>query len=75
MPGQVSVGHAIFFGAGAYMPMLVYNLWQAPPLVGLPLGIAVAVVISLAIGFPTFRLQGHYFSMATIAVAELIRSW
>src|ERR1700693_458036 len=34
--GQVSVGHAIFFGAGAYMPVLVYTLWQAPPIVGLP---------------------------------------
>jgi branched-chain amino acid transport system permease protein len=71
--GQVSVGHAIFFGAGAYMPVMVYTLWQVPPVVGLPLGIVVAVAISLAIGFPTFRLQGHYFSMATIAVAELIR--
>ena len=71
--GQVSVGHAIFFGAGAYMPVLVYTLWQAPPVAGLPLGILVAVAIALAIGIPTFRLQGHYFSMATIAVAELIR--
>jgi branched-chain amino acid transport system permease protein len=67
------VGHAIFFGAGAYMSLLVYDLWQLPPLVGLPLGVIVSVLIALAIGFPTFRLQGHYFSMATIAVAELIR--
>ena len=71
--GQVSVGHAIFFGAGAYVPLMAYELWQAPPLLGLPFGILVAVVIALVIGTPTFRLQGHYFSMATIAVAELIR--
>jgi branched-chain amino acid transport system permease protein len=71
--GQVSVGHAIFFGAGAYTSLLCYELWQAPPLVGLPLGVLVAVVIALVIGTPTLRLQGHYFSMATIAVAELIR--
>jgi branched-chain amino acid transport system permease protein len=72
--GQVSVGHAIFFGAGAYVPLLVYNLWpEVPPLVGLPLGIAVAVLIAAGIGIPSFRLQGHYFSMATIAVAELVR--
>ena len=71
--GQVSVGHAIFFGAGAYMSLMVYDLWQLPPLLGLPLGVAVAVLIALVIGTPTFRLQGHYFSMATIAVAELIR--
>jgi len=71
--GQVSFGHAIFFGTGAYLPALVYTLWQAAPTLGIPLGIAVAIVIAVAIGMPTFRLQGHYFSMATIAVAELVR--
>ena len=71
--GQISVGHAMFFGAGAYMPLLVYQHWQLPPLVGVPLGIGASLVLALVIGVPTFRLQGHYFSMATIAVAELIR--
>src|ERR1700721_1517413 len=59
--GQVSVGHAIFFGAGAYMPVLVYTLWQAPPTPGPPLGILGAVAIALAIGIPPFRLQGPHF--------------
>jgi branched-chain amino acid transport system permease protein len=71
--GQISVGHAIFFGAGAYLPLLVYQHWQLPPLVGVPLGIAASLVIAVLIGFPTLRLTGHYFSMATIAVAELVR--
>src|SRR5213083_2659762 len=71
--GQVSVGHAVYFGIGAYVPLLAYELFQAPPLLGLPFGIVIAVLIALLIGLPTFRLQGHYFSMATIAVAELIR--
>jgi len=71
--GQVSVGHAVFFGVGAYMPLLFYKLWEASPLLGFPAGIAVSVVIAVVIGVPTFRLSGHYFSMATIAVAELIR--
>ncbi|HUC66863.1 MAG TPA: branched-chain amino acid ABC transporter permease [Stellaceae bacterium] len=71
--GQISVGHAMFFGAGAYLPLLVYQHWQLPPLVGVPLGIAASLVIAVLIGFPTFRLTGHYFSMATIAVAELVR--
>src|SRR5512135_3803560 len=53
--GQVSVGHAMFFGAGAYVPLLIYNLWpELPPLVGLPLGIAAAVLIAAAIGIPSF---------------------
>lgn len=71
--GQVSVGHAIFFGTGAYMSLAAYALWQLPPLAGLPLGIVVAMLIALVVGAPTFRLHGHYFSMATLAVAELIR--
>jgi branched-chain amino acid transport system permease protein len=71
--GQVSVGHSMFFGMGAYAPLLLYQLWELPPLAGVPLGIVVSVLLALAIGTPTFRLQGHYFSMATIAIAELIR--
>jgi len=71
--GQVSVGHAVFFGAGAYMPLLCYKLWESSPLVGFPAGMLLSVIIAIVIGVPTFRLSGHYFSMATIAVAELIR--
>jgi len=71
--GQISVGHAMFFGVGAYLPLIVYTQWQLPPLAGVPLGIAVSLVLALVVGVPTFRLVGHYFSMATIAVAELVR--
>jgi len=71
--GQVSVGHSMFFGLGAYTPLLVYNLYGWPPLAGIPCGIVLSIALALAIGMPTFRLTGHYFSMATIAVAELIR--
>jgi branched-chain amino acid transport system permease protein len=71
--GQVSVGHAMFFGIGAYVPLLVFNLWGAPTMAGVPIAIVLSLLLSLVIGIPTFRLQGHYFSMATIAVAELIR--
>jgi branched-chain amino acid transport system permease protein len=71
--GQVSVGHGMFFGAGAYLPLLVYHQWQLPPVVGVPIGITVALVLAVVVGLPTFRLSGHYFSMATIAIAELLR--
>ncbi len=71
--GQVSVGHAMFFGLGAYAPLLFYNLWGWPPLAGIPIGVLLAIALAFVIGTPTFRLTGHYFSMATIAVAELIR--
>ena len=71
--GQISVGHAVFFGIGAYLPLLAYTKLLLPPLVGVPLAIVVSLTIAIIIGLPTFRLHGHYFSMATIAVAELIR--
>jgi branched-chain amino acid transport system permease protein len=71
--GQVSVGHCMFFGAGAYLPLLFFHHWQLPPIVGVPVGVAVSLVLAVVVGMPTFRLTGHYFSMATIAVAELIR--
>ncbi|HTO68069.1 MAG TPA: branched-chain amino acid ABC transporter permease [Bradyrhizobium sp.] len=71
--GQVSVGHVVFFGCGAYAAMGAYAQFGLPPLVGLPAGMVLAVVIAAVIGRPTLRLSGHYFSMATIAVAELVR--
>ena len=71
--GQVSVGHAMFFGAGAYASLLVYTQFGWPPVAGVPLGIGASLVLATVIGMPTFRLRGHYFSMATIAAAELVR--
>src|SRR6516162_5802031 len=71
--GQVSVGHVVFFGCGAYAAMGAYTHFALSPLVGIPTGIVLAVAIAAIIGVPTLRLAGHYFSMATIAVAELVR--
>src|SRR5690348_16944748 len=71
--GQVSVGHVVFFGCGAYAAMGAYTHFGLSPLVGIPAGIVFAVGIAAIIGGPTLRLSGHYFSMATIAVAEVAR--
>jgi branched-chain amino acid transport system permease protein len=71
--GQVSVGHVVFFGCGAYASMGAYAHFGLSPLVGIPAGIVASLVISIVVGVPTLRLSGHYFSMATIAVAELVR--
>ena len=71
--GQISVGHVVFFGCGAYAAMGAYTHFGLSPLVGIPAGIVAAVAIAAVIGVPTLRLSGHYFSMATIAVAELVR--
>jgi branched-chain amino acid transport system permease protein len=71
--GQVSIGHAVFFGFGAYSSVVVYTHLGWPPIAGAPLGMVLSVLLAAAIGVPTLRLSGHYFSMATIAVGELVR--
>jgi branched-chain amino acid transport system permease protein len=71
--GQVSVGHAVFFGIGAYSAVVAYVYLGLPPIVGAPVGMVLSVAVAALIGVPTLRLSGHYFSMATIAVAELVR--
>ena len=71
--GQVSLGHAVFFGAGAYTSTLLLQHLGLSPWLGMAAGAAVAVLLSVAIGWPCFRLSGHYFAIATIAVGEIVQ--
>ena len=71
--GQLSFGHAVFFGLGAYTSTLLLTQVGISPWLGMWAGAAVAVVVSLAVGFPTFRLRRHYFALATLALAEVVR--
>lgn len=71
--GQYSVGHAAYFGAGAYTTMILLQYKQVPPLYGFLAGIVVALVVALIIGSICFRLRGPYFVLASIAVAEVLR--
>jgi branched-chain amino acid transport system permease protein len=73
--GQLSLGNAIFFGAGAYCYTVLIVDWHFGALVGTLFGALIALVLALLIGLPTFRyqLKGVYFVMATIAFAEIAR--
>jgi branched-chain amino acid transport system permease protein len=71
--GQVSFGHAAFFGIGAYVTIILYLKAGLPPWWGIPLGGLVAALVSLPIGLVCFRLRGPYFSLATLAVAEIVK--
>ena len=71
--GQVSFGHATFFGVGAYATMILYLRLGLAPWYGMALGGAAAVLVSLPIGLICFRLRGPYFSLSTLAVAEIVR--
>ena len=70
--GQVSFGFAVFYGLGAYTAALAVNS-GVHTVFALLLAAGVAVLASLAIGFPTFRLRGPYFAIATIGVSEAVR--
>lgn len=65
--GQVSFGHSAFFGIGAYTSTIIFIVWGISPLIGIWAGIVVAVLAALLIGWPTFRLAGIYFALATLA--------
>ncbi|OJU15808.1 MAG: amino acid ABC transporter permease, partial [Afipia sp. 62-7] len=69
--GQVSLGHALYFGIGAYATSLLYVKFGITPWGGLLAGGILAALIALALGYPSFRLKGHYFSIATIVIAEI----
>lgn len=70
--GQVSLGNAIFFGIGAYATAVVQTQWQLTPWSGMALGMTTALLVGLFIGYPCFRLKGHYFAMATLAIGEVV---
>jgi branched-chain amino acid transport system permease protein len=71
--GQVSLGHAAFYGIGAYTSTLLFSQWGINPWFAMLGGGVLAAAISLVIGWSCFRLKGHYFVMATIAVAEIVQ--
>ncbi|MBI2468737.1 MAG: branched-chain amino acid ABC transporter permease, partial [Candidatus Rokubacteria bacterium] len=72
--GQVSLGNAVFFGIGAYTSSILLVWWGWSPWLGMLAGSALAVLVSQAIGFPCFRLRGHYFAIATIAIGEIVQT-
>ena len=71
--GQVSLGHAAFFGIGAYTSTLLLLKFGVNPWIGMLAGGVVSAALSVGFGWSCFRLRGHYFAMATIAVAELVQ--
>ncbi|HEX7633806.1 MAG TPA: branched-chain amino acid ABC transporter permease [Noviherbaspirillum sp.] len=71
--GQVSLGHVAFYGLGAYTSTLLFTQFGLNPWLAMLVGGVLAAAISLLIGWSCFRLKGHYFTMATIAVAEIFQ--
>jgi branched-chain amino acid transport system permease protein len=71
--GQVSFGHAIFFGAGAYTAGILVTKLHISAWWGMLFGGPVAMLIALFVGWTCFRLRGPYFALATLAGSEIFR--
>ena len=65
--GQMSFGHALFFGVGAYTAGILNTKFQIPPWGSIPFGALAAVLTGLIIGIPCLRLKGTYLALTTLA--------
>src|SRR5881628_2140853 len=71
--GQISFGHQVFFGIGAYVTVLLVVKAGLTPWIGMAVAVVAAVLAAALIGIPTFRLAGIYFGLATLAYPLIFR--
>ena len=69
--GQISLGHALYFGVGGYVSTLLFLKAGIPPSAGMFAGGVVGGLAALLVGWPCFRLSGHYYAIATVVVGEI----
>lgn len=71
--GQVSFGHAAFYGVGAYTAGILYHHFHISAWWGIPASIVVAGFFSFLLGFVVLRLRGPFFTLATLTTGEMMR--
>lgn len=71
--GQLSLGHAAFYGIGGYTSALLALRLGVPFWISVPAAGLVAGVFGLVLGIPTLRLKGDYLAIVTVAFGELVR--
>jgi branched-chain amino acid transport system permease protein len=71
--GMFSFGQAAFFGIGAYTSSFLLLTFRVSPWIGLVVGGVISSLLAAAIGYPCSNLRGHYFAIASIAFAEIVR--
>jgi branched-chain amino acid transport system permease protein len=67
--GYASFGNSVFYGLGSYGVGIAMVQWELPFAVGLVFGVVLSVVFAVLLGIPVLRLRGHYFAIATLALA------
>ncbi len=77
--GQISLGHAAFYGMGAYMSGVLSASYGLSPWATIPIALGTTAVVALLLGIPTLKLKGHYMVMATlgfnIIVSVILVEW
>jgi branched-chain amino acid transport system permease protein len=71
--GQLSLGHATFYGIGGYTSVLLLDHYQISPWVSMWIGAALAAAVGVAISYPCLRLRGPFFALGSIAFLEVFR--
>src|SRR4029077_19871050 len=73
--GLTSLGHGAFTGIGAYTTVLLWNYAGLTPWIGMLVGVLLATIVAVLVGYPCFRLRitGHYFALLTLALTEFVR--
>lgn len=71
--GQVSNGHSLYYGIGAYAVALSMHYLKLTPWVAMWIGVLVSVTVAFVVGRPLLRLNGHIFAISTMALAECAR--
>jgi len=66
--GQISLGHALFFGVGAYTSALLIRYVGFPLWVSIPAGVLVGTLLAVPLGFPALRVKGPYLALVTMAL-------
>lgn len=72
--GQISLGHALFFGIGAYATALLYKFYQLPLWVTIPSAVLIGVAVSVLVGFPCLRVKGPYLALVSMAFPLILIS-
>ena len=72
--GQTSFGHAAYFGIGAYTSTVMLEYFHITPWIGMLVGGLIATALAFVVNFQMFKLKGHYFAIATLCVAEILKT-
>jgi branched-chain amino acid transport system permease protein len=72
LTGYVNFGNVVFYGIGGFGVAIATSLWHAPPIIGVLLGGVFSGLLALAMSFPTLRLRGAYFAIATLGIEQAV---